>query len=190
MKLLRSSSQIPPQHQPQRRRFLFGAAAATALLANPAMAGHVVRSERKLGLHNLHTGERVNTVYWAEGEFVEEGLVRINQVLRDHRTDEVTRMDPRLIDLLFNLHRRSDGRRPFEIISGYRSPATNKMLRKKSSGVAKRSYHMKGQAIDLRLPGRELRHLRKAALALKGGGVGYYPKSGFIHVDTGPVRGW
>jgi uncharacterized protein YcbK (DUF882 family) len=111
-------------------------------------------------------------------------------VLRDHRTDEVAEMDPRLLDLLFNLQGKLGASTPFHVISGYRSPRSNAMLVAKGGGVAKKSLHMQGKAIDIRLPGRELADLRKAALGLKAGGVGYYPKSDFVHVDVGRVRHW
>ena len=183
---------VDVRHSPLRRRFLGLTIAAAASLAMPpafANLGHL--KERRLSFHNLHTGERVSTVYWSQGHYVEDGLAEINHVLRDFRTDQVIEMDPQLMDLLHQL-RATVGvtKKPFEIISGYRSPDTNAMLRSKSSGVAKRSLHMEGKAADIRIPGLELGHLRQAALSLKAGGVGYYPKSGFVHVDTGRVRSW
>ncbi|MDH5592439.1 MAG: DUF882 domain-containing protein, partial [Gammaproteobacteria bacterium] len=114
----------------------------------------------------------------------------INRVLRDHRTGDIIDIDPTLVDLLNILHHKMNGRKPFHVISGYRSPKTNESLRKQTSGVAKKSFHMQGRAIDIRLPGRELTALRKAAINLQAGGVGFYPKSDFIHIDTGRVRHW
>ena len=111
-------------------------------------------------------------------------------MLRDHRSDELTAMDPSLLDLLYNLQQKTQGHGPFHVISGYRSPSTNNKLRKNSKGVAKKSLHMQGRAIDIRLPGSELKTLQHAALSLQAGGVGYYPKSNFIHLDTGRVRFW
>lgn len=174
-----------------RRHFLqlgFGAAVA---LAMPSAFATVMKSpERKLSLLNLHTGENVNATYWAEGQYQTSELRAINHVLRDHRTGDVIDMDSDLIDLLNILHHNMDGKQAFHVISGYRSAKTNAMLNKKSSGVAKKSLHMQGRAIDIRLPGRQLASLRKAALQLHAGGVGYYPKSDFIHIDTGRVRHW
>jgi uncharacterized protein YcbK (DUF882 family) len=121
---------------------------------------------------------------------VPSSLDEINRVLRDHRTDEAHEMDPRLLDLLCDLRLRLDTRESFQIISGYRSPATNAMLNSKSSAVATRSLHMDGKAIDIRIPGRALSLLRKTALSMKAGGVGYYPSSNFVHVDVGRVRSW
>jgi uncharacterized protein YcbK (DUF882 family) len=154
------------------------------------MVQAVERPERSLGLYSLHTGERLRRVYWSEGRYLEDGLAEIGHLLRDHRTNEVHPIDPRLLDLLFALHREVNGREPFHVISGYRSPKTNAMLRRRSGGVAKKSLHMAGKAVDIRLPGRDLATLRRAALALEAGGVGHYPKVGFIHVDTGRVRAW
>jgi len=147
--------------------------------------------ERSLSLLNTHTGDRLKQiVYWEKGSYLPEALQDINYILRDHRTDEVHSIDPITLDLMAALTRKFDANRPFEIISGYRSPQTNASLRKTSKGVAKNSYHMKGMAVDLRLPGVPLKALRKAALELRMGGVGYYPKSDFVHVDSGAVRSW
>lgn len=175
----------------KRREFLqFGAGVAAALLASPAFAKISRQQERSLSFYHTHTGERMSTVYWAEGDYLDSGLQEINTILRDHRSGEVYTMDSRLLDLLYVLQSQVNSKKTYQIISGYRSPTTNAALRKKSSGVAKRSYHMQGKAIDVRLPGCDLKKLHSAALALKSGGVGYYPGSNFIHVDVGPVRHW
>ncbi len=174
-----------------RRQFLkLGMATATAFAMPNAFASISKQSERKLALVNLHTGESVNATYWAEGSYQASELKAINRILRDHRTGEVINIDQNLVDLLNILHHEMSGKQPFHVISGYRSPHTNAQLQKKSNGVAKKSLHMQGKAIDLRLPGRQLSRLHTAALKLKSGGVGYYPKSDFIHVDTGNVRNW
>jgi len=174
-----------------RRLFLKACASVTAgVICPPVFATTKIQPERKLSFQNLHTGETVNTTYWAEGQYLEDALIDINRVLRDHRTDEIYPVDTSLLDLLHDLQLKVDNSNPFSIISGYRSPATNKQLSSKSSGVAKRSLHMQGKAIDIRLPGLELDRLHKAALAMQQGGVGYYPRSNFIHVDTGRVRYW
>lgn len=146
--------------------------------------------ERALSFHNLHTGESLKTVYWQQGEYLEPSLEDIQRVLRDHRTNEIHDIDRKLLDLLCDLRLRLDTREPLQIISGYRSPATNALLHSLSGGVAQRSLHMDGKAVDIRIHGRELSLLRKTALAMKAGGVGYYPSSNFVHVDIGRVRSW
>jgi len=159
----------------------------------PAWARHTLSgfSERSLSLLNTHTGERLKeVVYWEQGSYIPDALHHLNHVLRDHRTNEVHSIDPMTLDLMAAISRKVDGKRPFEIISGYRSPQTNKALRANSRGVAKKSFHMQGKAVDLRLPGVPLRTVRKAALELRMGGVGYYPKSDFVHIDSGNVRSW
>lgn len=185
-------STIEQPHCHHRRRFLGISLATAATLASPAALANIgTERERHIAFLNLHTGERLRTTYWANGSYLDEGLDEINHILRDYRNDEVTSIDPDLMDILHRLQLKVGGKgKSFEIISGYRSPATNAMLRARSSGVAKRSLHMEGKAIDIRLPGCDLAHLRKAALSLRAGGVGYYPKSGFVHVDTGRVRSW
>lgn len=174
-----------------RRRFLqLSAGAAAGLLVAPAHAGLTRRGQRALTLHNLHTGEHLTRTYWADGQYLAEPMADIEHLLRDHRTGDQHAMDPHLMDVLYQLQHKVGSHRPFEVISGYRSPHTNALLRAHSSGVAKKSLHMQGKAIDIRLPGQDLAHLRKAALSLRAGGVGYYPRSNFIHVDTGRVRHW
>jgi len=175
----------------RRRDFLrFGAVATATLLACPVYAGTGTISERRLHLHNTHTGERLAATYWADGGYIDSELREIDTVLRDHRTGDVYPIDTSLLDLLFVLQAKVGSRKAFEVISGYRSPATNASLRSKSSGVARHSYHMQGMAIDIRLPDCDLKHLHTAALSIEAGGVGYYPRSDFIHVDVGPQRSW
>ena len=174
-----------------RRRFLqIGVAATTSLIMPNAFARLLTEPERKLSLHNLHTGESITATYWADGQYQTSELDTINRVLRDHRTGDIHTMEHELLDLLNILYHKMDGRKAFHVISGYRSAKTNAMLYKTTDGVEKKSFHMQGKAIDIRLPGRQLADLRKAALNLSSGGVGYYPKSDFIHVDTGRVRQW
>jgi uncharacterized protein YcbK (DUF882 family) len=147
--------------------------------------------ERSLSLLNTHTGERLKeVVYWEKGDYILDALENLNHVLRDHRTNQVHPIDPMTLDLMAAISRKVDAKQPFEIISGYRSPQTNRALSSNSRGVAKNSYHMQGKAVDLRLPGVSLKTVRKAALDLRMGGVGYYPKSGFVHIDSGRVRSW
>ena len=174
-----------------RRRFLqIGFGASAGLVMPSAFANLLTQPERKLSLFNLHTGESLNATYWAEGQYQTSELNAIYRVLRDHRTGDVNKIDPDLVDLLNILHHKMNGKQPFHVISGYRSPKTNAALRDRSNGVAKKSLHMQGKAIDIRLPGRQLSELRKTALNLHVGGVGFYSKSGFIHIDTGRVRSW
>lgn len=175
-----------------RRGFLkFGAAAVLgAGMPAQALAALAGNGERALSFYHLHTGERVRAVYWAEGAYREEGLAEINRLLRDFRSGEVSPIDPRLIELLHRLSLQLDATGEFHVISGYRSPHTNAELARHSGEVARRSLHMDGLAIDLRLPGHELADLRRAALAMQSGGVGYYPVSDFVHLDVGRVRQW
>src|ERR1700761_1056380 len=131
---------------------------------------------RHVAVHNLHTGESLEAIYFDRGEYVPDALAAMNHVLRDFRTGDVHEMDPKVFDLLHTLSKTVDSRMPFQIISGYRSPHTNEMLRETSSGVASNSFHMRGMATDIRLPDVQLAHLHKAALLLQRGGVGYYPE--------------
>jgi len=174
-----------------RRSFLvIGAALTVGGLPLRAGANIVPATERTIAFHNLHTGENLKTTYWAEGRYIVSSLEDIDFVLRDFRTGEVAEIDPGLLDLLHVLRGRMESSEPFHIISGYRSPKTNSKLAQASNGVAKKSLHMRGMAADIRLPGRALSDLKHAAASLKLGGVGYYPKSDFIHVDVGRVRYW
>lgn len=175
----------------QRRHLLKAGLGACVLLALPTAHAELFRlPERKLTFLNLHTNERVQATYWADGDYLSDGLLAIEKVLRDHRTGETYPIDHELLNMLQRLQYKMDTQREFHVISGYRSPKTNAQLSANSSGVAKRSLHMQGKAIDIRLPGHALADLRKAALALEAGGVGYYPRSDFIHFDTGRVRQW
>jgi uncharacterized protein YcbK (DUF882 family) len=187
---LKSQSQHPEIIQSRRRFLQYGLGISTALALPTTTFATAHPTERSLALHNLHTGENVKATYWAEGEYQLSELDAINRILRDHRTGDVMDIDPQLVNLLNLLHDQVGGSKPFNVISGYRSPITNANLQKKSSGVAKKSFHMQGKAIDVALPGCDLAKLNSAALAIRAGGVGYYPKSGFIHIDTGPVRSW
>ncbi|MDY6941983.1 MAG: DUF882 domain-containing protein [Pseudomonadota bacterium] len=175
-----------------RRRFLMLTATAIggATLTPGQLLAKTTRPERQIAIRNLHTGERLRETYWADGKHIHSALESINHVLRDFRTGDIHPIDAGLIDTLYLLSARLDATPEFEIISGYRSPHTNEMLRRSGGGVAKKSYHMRGMAVDVRMPKIPLRDVRQAALQIGAGGVGYYPKSGFIHLDTGPVRSW
>ena len=172
----------------KRRHFLAGAG-LTMLMPMPALAKAEVRS---LAFDNIHTGEKLRVDYWANGDYVPDALSAVNNVLRDFRTSQVHPIAPSLLDLLASLRARLDTSAPLSIISGYRSPVTNAMLRggHENSGVATKSLHMQGKAVDIRIAGRPLSLVHKAALSLRGGGVGYYPSSDFVHVDIGRVRTW
>jgi uncharacterized protein YcbK (DUF882 family) len=178
-----------------RRRFLkFSLGMGAGLAATPALARVAPRvaapGERVLSFYITHTGEHARATYWADGEYIPSELVTLDRLLRDFRSGEVAVIDRRLFDILYNLQQLIAASGTFQVISGYRSPATNARLRAHTSGVARNSLHMRGQAIDIRLAGVELRDLHRAALALRAGGVGYYPSSDFVHVDTGRVRAW
>jgi uncharacterized protein YcbK (DUF882 family) len=174
-----------------RRRFIAGAgAAAVYFIARPAMAIVEPDRPRRLCFTNLHTGETCAVEYWADGGYLPAGLDDIAKVLRDHRSGAVHAIDPKLLDLLHKLQGTLETASPFHVISGYRSPASNAKLAAASSGVAKHSMHMDGKAIDIRVPGVDLANLHKAAKILKGGGVGYYAASNFVHMDVGRVRYW
>jgi uncharacterized protein YcbK (DUF882 family) len=158
--------------------------------ATPSAPAGPVLQARRLAFDNLHTGEKLDVAYWENGAYVPGALAAVNHVLRDHRNNEVHYIHPDLLDLLTALSHRLDAGPRFEVISGYRSPATNAMLHAESSEVAKSSLHTQGMAIDIRMAGLNLAYLHNAALSLDLGGVGYYPESDFVHVDVGRVRRW
>ncbi len=202
---MESSKDISP-YLHSRRRFLrdtskIAAAAGSFVFANSSLASALTSYEdgalvkpagmpRTLKLVNAHTWEKLDVVYWLDGEYVADSLVQINHLMRDHRANEATNMDLTLLDDLYRLYRLLDSKERIHVLSGYRTPETNAKLRKRSSGVAKYSLHMEGRALDMNLPGRSARDIQKAALSLKSGGVGYYGSSGFVHIDTGPIRNW
>jgi uncharacterized protein YcbK (DUF882 family) len=170
-----------------RRHFLATSLIVPALTL-PGLA--TAATERRLRFHHTHTNEKLDIVYRDAVGYRPEALAQINQLLRDHRSGEVMVMDSGMLDILSELYEGHGSTGRFEVISGYRSPATNEMLRGRSNGVAKKSMHMQGRAIDIRLTDVATSQLRDSALELAGGGVGYYAKSDFIHVDTGRVRRW
>lgn len=159
-------------------------------LPYPAVAQAPHNTQKSLSFHNLHTEEHLTVIYWANGQYQPDALRAIEHLFRDHRTGDTHAIDPALLDILHTLRTRLKATEPFQIISAYRSAKTNAMLAKRSQGVAKKSLHTQGMAIDIRLPGHNLAVVRDTALAMKMGGVGYYPKSNFIHLDTGRVRSW
>jgi len=164
---------------------------ATALVLPPSPESlAALPGKRYIALSHTHTGEKLRLCYGLKDRYLPEALQSINHFLRDHRTGEVKKIDPGLIDLLHAMARQLKSSEPFHIVSGYRSPATNAMLARRGKGVAKKSMHMLGRAVDIRLPGVGTATLRRVAMNLGQGGVGYYPKSDFVHVDTGQVRHW
>ncbi|MGC3980036.1 MAG: DUF882 domain-containing protein [Steroidobacteraceae bacterium] len=176
------------------RRSLLGAIGGGLLLAPfaglNAQALLPTRDSRTLNFVHTHTGEKLSLNYWCDGAFQAQCVAPLNRFLRDFRTGEVANIDTGLLDILHQLQVLSDRDATFEIISAYRSPQTNAMLRKSSSEVAKKSLHMEGKAIDIRITGFSTKKLQQLALAHQQGGVGYYAKSNFVHVDTGRVRSW
>lgn len=177
-----------------RRMLLAGlvagtASATTGLLATPAIA-RAKGNFRALSLVNHRTAEKLNSVYWVEGEYIPEALEAFNYILRDWRQSSQVQMDPKLLDIMAATHNLLECSEPFQIVSGYRSPKTNAMLRSKSRGVARKSYHTLGRACDLTLDSRNVSQVSRAALSLGAGGVGRYTRSKFVHVDTGPIRDW
>ena len=181
---------------PDRRRLLKNLAGGVALLAAPSLANATIvaggKKQRSLSFLHTHTGEQMSLIYKIGDKFLPKSMTSIAHLMRDFRSGDVHPIDPELLDVLWQVQRNLKNSNPFEIISAYRSPATNSMLRSRSvnTGVARNSMHLTGQAIDIRLSGAALCDVRDAALELKRGGVGYYAHSDFVHLDTGRVRNW
>ena len=177
-----------------RREFLGLCAAATAAALSPATAvaalDRLADAGKSLSFYNLHTDEYLDVCYCRDGKYDPAALKKINYILRDHRSGDIKPIDAKLLDLLHTISLKTRTQSPFHVISGYRSPATNSMLRQRSKGIASKSLHLRGKAIDMRVPGFSTRRLRDVAIALKGGGVGFYAKADFVHVDVGRVRFW
>jgi uncharacterized protein YcbK (DUF882 family) len=174
-----------------RRSFLVGSlGAAAAALGVPRSAAAATASAHRLPFYHIHTGEKLAITYREHGILIPGALVEINRYLRDFRTEQIHDIDVELLDALHDLYTTFESRGNFEVISGYRSPRTNEALRHVTSGVAEHSWHIQGRAIDVRLTSAKTAALRDAAISLAAGGVGYYPESNFVHVDTGTVRSW
>lgn len=197
--VLKQSSKI------NRRQFIASQAAAVSALAMGAattapaavlpvlvdLSDLVISSKRRsVDFLALHTMESIKATFWEEGNYLPDNMSKIAHVLRDHRTHEVHSIDPRLLEYVYALAEELQLTVPVHVISGYRSPATNEKLRQRSSGVAKRSFHMFGRAVDIRIPGVDTSEIREAAISLRRGGVGYYPGPDFVHLDTGRPRSW
>ncbi len=177
------------------RRSLLGVFAATAVVAAPTCSNAfgLLRGAgdiRRIRMYSGRTGEMLDTIYWIDGEYVKDALKEINHFMRDWRTGEAVTIDARNVDIMAAAHRLMDVSEPYMLLSGYRSPKTNAMLRSKSGGVAKNSLHMKGQAADLRLKSRSVGQMARAAEKCASGGVGRYSGSNFVHMDCGPIRHW
>lgn len=177
------------------RRGILGVFAATSVAAAPVMANAFgflrgAGDMRRIRMYNGRTGESIDTVYWVNGKYIREALNEVNIFMRDWRTGEAIGIDPRTIDIAAASHRMLQTNEPYMMLSGYRSPKTNAMLRSRSRGVAKNSLHMVGKAADLRLKSRSVNQMYSAAMACKGGGVGKYSRSNFVHMDCGPIRSW
>ncbi|WP_284192491.1 DUF882 domain-containing protein [Vibrio zhanjiangensis] len=174
-----------------RRDFIKFAGSSLAIAGcSPTALASCTTKPRHLALSNLHTGEELEVCYFDGLSYLNKELARIDNLCRDFRVNQVHPMDKNLFDIISLIQSALGTNAEVQIISGYRSPETNQALRSMSSGVAKKSYHMLGQAIDFRLDGVNLKLVRDAAMELKAGGVGYYPRSDFVHIDTGPVRHW
>lgn len=178
---------LPPTQPVPAAPLALPAAAPIVKSSDPIAA---VVEPRWVKLRNIHTDEKLEAVYWENGEYVPDAVKALNHVLRDYRNDEVHPIDPGLYDILGKIADKTGTKAHFQVISGYRSPATNRLLSERSGEVAKRSLHMDGKAMDIYLEDIALEEIRAEALGLQLGGVGYYPKSKFVHVDVGPVRKW
>ncbi|WP_170769780.1 YcbK family protein [Ruegeria lacuscaerulensis] len=177
------------------RRALLGAFAATAVVAAPTYsnAAGFLRGGgdiRRIRMYSGRTGERIDMIYWVDGKYIKDAVKEVNHFMRDWRTDQVKDMDLRTIDIMAASHNLLDVDEPYTLLSGYRSPQTNAMLRSRSRRVAKNSLHMKGQAADLRLSSRSVSQMAKAAMSCRAGGVGKYYRSNFVHMDCGDIRSW
>jgi len=180
---------------PISRRALLGIFAATTVVAAPTYANAfgILRGAgdiRRLRMYSGRTGESLDAIYWIEGEYIPQVLKEINYFMRDWRNDKAVKMDPHNFDIMAAAHRLTDADEAYMLLSGYRSPETNAMLRENSRGVARNSLHLRGQAADLRLASRSMKDLAKAAEACGAGGVGRYSRSNFVHMDCGSVRHW
>jgi uncharacterized protein YcbK (DUF882 family) len=177
------------------RRAILGAFAATTVAAAPTFsnAAGFLRGAgdiRRIKMYSGRTGERIDMIYWIEGDYIRDAVKEVNYFMRDWRNNKSMNIDLRTIDIMAAAHNLMDVNEPYMLLSGYRSPETNAMLRRRSSGVAKNSRHMRGEAADLRLASRSVHQMARAAAACRAGGVGRYSRSNFVHMDCGPVRTW
>jgi len=165
-------------------------AASTIFPLKAHAVAEKISSQKELFFYNVNTHENLNAVYWKDGMYLPDELARINHIFRDIRSGKEREININLLDLLFDLKEKLKSKEPFHVMSGYRTPKSNAMLRKRKKGVAKNSLHMYGKAVDISMPGYSLKGIRKTAMKLRAGGVGYYPRSKFLHLDVGEVRYW
>ena len=174
-----------PHHKESHKRVIHSASNRQALHRSkqilPAKSLHLVHTQ---------TGDKLKLTYFEKGQYIQGALKEINHLLRDYHTNEICPIDTALLDQLYDLNQKLEINKPFQIVSAYRAPITNATLRKNSSGVAEHSFHIQGRAIDIRVEGLPAHHIKEAALNMAQGGVGYYPDSNFVHLDTGDVRSW
>lgn len=176
---------------PRRHLLKIGAFAGALMLPMPALARIAPDPrEKTIKLYSLHTNESVNATFWADGSYVPDAFPEIDRFLRDQHSGAIKKIDRQLVELMYEIQTRLGTQQGLEVTCGYRSPTTNAMLLREGRVHAAHSYHMYGKAVDFRVPNRDLRQVRNVAMALQGGGVGYYPRDQFIHVDVGPVRHW
>ncbi len=185
---------IQTERIPRRQFLQLFAAGSVAAVGFPKIASSSMKysfvKARELSFNNLHTDEKLTIPYFEEGQYIPEALKEISHILRDHRTDDVLDIDPNLLNFLYQLQTTLETQKPIGIISGYRSPKTNAALRSRTGGVARTSKHMLGKAVDIRIENVSCRNIRNAAISLRQGGVGYYSRSNFVHLDTGTFRHW
>lgn len=194
MRLINQSDDIITR----RREFLktAGALCAGALLMPHELLAYnpnsctLSESTRSLKLYNIHTNDYLDITYFQNGNYIKSALSQIDQIMIDRRSGETTQMNPRLLDTLHQIQTSCGSHEPIDLICGYRAPDTNAKMARSSKGVAKHSYHTRGMAADINIQGMPLEKIRSIARSLNAGGVGIYPKSGFVHVDVGPVRTW
>ena len=194
MQTLKSGGIKRPFPRINRRQFLEMGLATFALSIIPetgfTAVKNIISNDRAVSLFNVYTKENLRITYFKDGQYVPEALAHINHIFRDTRTGKIKSISIDLLNFLSALHSKVTTETPFHIISGYRTPQSNAILRKKKKGVARNSFHMYGKAVDIRLPGYRLKNLKRTAVKMRAGGVGYYPRGKFIHLDVGDVRSW
>jgi uncharacterized protein YcbK (DUF882 family) len=185
---------VPPGDGLNRRKFLrimmWAGLISCSSKSTFAAVNDLSSEVKSLSLYNPRTKERFNGIYWRNGEYIADALDNLNYIMRDTRTDAVKQIDTDLLDLIYKVSLKLKTEGPFHVLSGYRSRKTNSLLLKNYKNTAKNSYHFKGKAVDIRLPGQRTSTMRRAVFELREGGIGYYPRQGFVHIDVGPIRYW
>jgi uncharacterized protein YcbK (DUF882 family) len=194
MNFLEDKNQMVGTNGLSRRRFLKGLAYGSLIAMGSSKATQAAflkpTNPKMLSLVHHHTGDKLSLTYFDQGIYVKNALAEINYFLRDYHNDQIHRVDPKLLDHLHDVKLLLGTNKPFHILSGYRSPSTNANLRRHTRGVANHSLHMEGKAVDIRIEGISAKTIRNAALQVQRGGIGYYPRSNFVHLDTGDMRTW